>query len=333
MKSRIWMTMLAIALVVGITVELHAEDKAIQVDKALADYQRVSGVSGTLTSIGSDTMNNIMALWLEGFTRFYPDVKHSMEGKGSGTAPPALIAGTAQLGPMSRPMKPGEVDQAEEKYGFKPTGLRVAMDALAVYVHRDNPIESLTLPQLDGIFSKTRKRGYTDISTWGEADLENVAWKNQPIRIFGRNSASGTYLYFKDNVLKKGDYKDTVKEQPGSATVVQSITEDPYAIGYSGMGYRTSGVRTIPVAKDEGETAYDATPENVASEKYPISRFLNLYVIKSPNEEPQSLVREFVKYVFSKQGQMAVAKDGFIPLTAKQATKELKKIAVSTEVQ
>lgn len=303
----------------------NAADKAIKVDPELAKYKSAPDISGTITSIGSDTMNNVMALWLDEFAKHYPEVKHSMEGKGSGTAPPALIAGTAQLGPMSRPMKPSEIDSIEEKYGYKPTRLKTAMDALAVFVHRDNPIKSLTLAQVDSIFSKTRKRKHTEVTTWGDLGLtEN--WADKPIQIYGRNSASGTYLYFKKSILKKGDYKDTVKEQPGSATVVQSVTEDQYAIGYSGMGYKTSGVRTVPISKETGADAYDAVAQHVASGKYPISRFLNVYILKHPNKELKPIMREFVHYMFTQEGQMAVAKDGFISLTKAQAAKELDKV-------
>jgi phosphate transport system substrate-binding protein len=325
MRVKLWAWLLSIGVILIVSVQSNADEGAVQVDPNLPGYKKVSGVSGSLTSIGSDTMNNLMTLWLEGFVKIYPSVKHSIEGKGSGTAPPALIAGTAQLGPMSRPMKSSEIDAVEEKHGFKPTRLRVGLDGLAVYVHRDNPIKSLTLAQVDAMFSKTRKRGHPEINTWGGLGLTGD-WAKQPIRLYGRNSASGTYLYFKDHVLNKGDYKDTVKEQPGSATVVQSITEDRYAAGYSGIGYRTSGVRPVPIAENDGDLAYEATSANVISEKYPISRYLNVYILKHPDKPLDPLLREFVRYIFSKEGQQVVVKDGYIPLSAEQAAKELEQI-------
>ncbi len=233
----------------------------LKVDPALPSYKAVSGVSGNLSSVGSDTLNNLMTLWAETFNKFYPNVKIQIEGKGSSTAPPALIEGTAQLGPMSRPMKGTEIDAFEKKFGYKPTAIRTAVDALAVFVNKDNPIKCLTMEQVDAIFSKSRRRGYKeDIKTWGQLGLTGD-WADRPISLFGRNSASGTYGFFKDHTLKNGDFKDEVKEQPGSASVVQGVTVDPYAIGYSGIGYTTAGVRAVPLAEKVGGKCVEATAE------------------------------------------------------------------------
>ncbi len=298
----------------------------VKVDPKIPHYKKVRGISGNANSIGSDTMNNLMTLWLEGFRKYYPMVNIQIEGKGSSTAPPALISGTAQFGPMSRKMKNKEIDAFEKKYGFKPTAIRTALDALAVFVNKDNPIECLTLEQLDAIFSKTRKRGYpSDIVVWGQLGLKG-AWANRRISIYGRNSASGTYGFFKDHVLKKGDFKDTVKEQPGSASVVQGVTEDKYAIGYSGIGYKTSGVRAVPLAKKEGAPCYDGHYENVISGKYPLSRYLYIYIVKAPTRPLDPLVREFLKFVLSYEGQEIVIKDGYLPLPYKVVMRELKKL-------
>src|SRR6185369_6915989 len=181
-------------------------------------------------SVGSDTMNNEMTLWAEGFKNLYPNVQVEIEGKGSSTAPPALVAGSAQFGPMSRQMKDQEIADFKGAFGYEPTAVATSIDALAVFVHKDNPIKSLTFQQLDGIFSKTHASGGKDITTWGDLGLEGE-WKDKPISLYGRNSASGTYGYFKEHALSKGDFKDTVKEQPGSATVVQAVASDRYAIG------------------------------------------------------------------------------------------------------
>jgi phosphate transport system substrate-binding protein len=298
----------------------------VQVDPAIPPYQKTSGVSGSLSSIGSDTMNNLMTLWGEAFSRSYPNVKLQVEGKGSSTAPPALISGTAQLGPMSRPMKDSEIDAFEKKFGYKPTELRTAFDALAVYVHKDNPIASLTMAQVDAIFSKTRKRGaQRDVATWGDLGLTGT-WAARPISIYGRNSASGTYGFFKEHVLKNGDYKDTVKEQPGSASVVQGVTNDTYGIGYSGIGYRTSGVRLVPLTEGEGGPASSGSYEDVVSKKYPLARYLFVYVNRAPGKPLDPLVKEFLKLVFSREGQEVVVKDGYLPLTAALAGEELRKL-------
>jgi phosphate transport system substrate-binding protein len=288
----------------------------VKVDAAIPSYTNTSGITGNLSSVGSDTMNNLLTLWGESFSRLYPSVKLQVEGKGSSTAPPALIQGTAQLGPMSREMKPSEVDDFEKKFGYKPTGIRTSFDALAIYVHRDNPLEQLTLAQADAIFSKTRKRGFArDVRTWGDLGLTGE-WGNRPISLYGRNSASGTYGFFKEHVLKNGDFKDTVKEQPGSASVVQGVTNDRYGIGYSGIGYRTSGVKLVPLAESDGSPVSSGSYEDVVSGKYPLHRYLFIYVNKAPGTAPEPLVREFLKFVLSRAGQEVVVKDGYLPLTA-----------------
>ncbi len=297
-------------------------------DSGIGAYKSVSGVSGTLKAIGSDSMNNEMALWAEAFRKFYPGIKIEVEGKGSATAPPALIEGTAQLGPMSRPMKTEEIDSFKKKFGYEPTALRTSLDVLAVYVHRDNPIKSLTMAQVDAVFSKTRKGGAAkDVVTWGDLGLTGE-WAQKPIQLYGRNSASGTYGYFKDHALAKGDFKDSVKEQPGSASVVQGITNDKYAIGYSGIGYLTPGVRAVPLSQKDGK-AVEAKMENAYSGTYPLSRFLLVYVNKSPNQPLDPLRKEFLKFILSKEGQQDVVKEGYIPLTPKMAQEEAVKFKLN----
>jgi phosphate transport system substrate-binding protein len=310
------------------SVALAGAAAAQAVDPALPAYKSVSGVSGNLKSIGSDTLNNLMTLWAEGFSAAYPNVKIEIEGKGSSTAPPALIAGTSQFGPMSRPMKSAEIDQFEKKFGYKPSAARVAVDALAVYVNKDNPIQCLTVQQVDAIFSKTRKGGMAkEIATWGEAGLTGE-WANKPISLYGRNSASGTYGYFKEVALFNGDYKDSVKEQPGSSTVVQGVASDKYGIGYSGVGYKTADVRSVPLAAKPGAKCYDATGDNAYSGDYPLSRFLYVYVNANPNQKLDPLRAEFVKFVFSKQGQQGTVKDGYFPITKQIADEDLKKLGL-----
>ncbi len=292
-------------------------------DPALPDYKPVSGISGNLKSIGSDTLNNLMTLWAEGFQAQYPNVRIEIEGKGSSTAPVALIAGTAQFGPMSRPMKSKEIEDFEAKYGYKPTPIRAAVDALAVYVHKDNPVECLSMQQVDAIFSKTRNGGLDkDIKTWGDVGLTGQ-WANLPISLYGRNSASGTYGYFKEVALFNGDYKDEVKEQPGSSTVVQGVASDKAGIGYSGVGYKTADVRSVPLKATADGQCFDAVAEHAVSGDFPISRFLYIYVNKNPNQALDPLRGEFIRFVYSKQGQEAVVKDGYFPVTAGFAAEDL----------
>lgn len=303
-----------------------AQAQAVKLDPALPAYKAVSGVSGNLSSVGSDTLNNLMTLWAESFNRFYPNVKIQIEGKGSSTAPPALISATAQLGPMSRAMKGSEVDQFEKRFGHKPTQMRVAVDALAVFVNKDNPIKCLSFAQVDAVFSKSRRQGgKDDIRTWGQLGLTGD-WAQRPISLFGRNSASGTYGFFKEQVLKNGDYKDTVKEQPGSAAVVQGITVDRYAMGYSGIGYTTAGVRAVPLSEQAGGSCAEATAENSYSGKYPLARFLYVYLNRTPGKGLDPLTREFLSLVLSREGQESVVKDGFFPIPGSISRDELKKV-------
>jgi phosphate transport system substrate-binding protein len=298
-----------------------------EVDAGIKPYQKASGIAGNLNSIGSDTLNNLMTLWAEGFKKLYPSVRIQVEGKGSSTAPPALIAGTAQLGPMSREMKSTEIDAFEAKFGYPPTEIRVAIDALAVYVNKDNPLTKLTLPEVDAIFSKTRACGLPDdISNWGQVGLTG-AWAAKPISMYGRNSASGTYGFFKTVALCEGDFKDTVKEQPGSASVVQGVTEDLVGIGYSGIGYKTSGVKTLEIAAKAGEPYHGTDAETVLSGNYPLSRFLFIYVNRKPGTPTDPLIREFLGYVLSRAGQQVVVKDGYLPLPAATIGEETNKLA------
>ena len=304
----------------AIALNVSSAEEPVKVDPALPPYTKTSGVSGNINSVGSDTMNNLMTLWCEGFTKNYPNVKCQIEGKGSSTAPPALIEGTAQFGPMSRAMKSKEVDEFEEAFGYPPTEVPTSIDALAVFVNKDNPINCLTIKQVDAVFSKNRKcGGKEDITTWGQLGATGE-WANKPISIYGRNSASGTYGYFKKKALCKGDYKDSVKEQPGSASVVQGVTEDVTAIGYSGIGYKTSGVKALELGKKPGECAAP-TLKNVVSKAYPLGRYLYLYVNKNPEQPLDPLRLEFLKYVLSKEGQEIVVKDGYLPLPASVAEK------------
>lgn len=290
-----------------------ARAEKINVDAAIKPYAPVSGVSGTLNSIGSDTLNNLMTLWAEGFKKQYPNVNIQIEGKGSATAPPALIEGTAQLGPMSRAMKQDELDKFEKKFGYKPTEIKVSIDALAVFAHKDNPVKGLTLQQVDSIFSSTFKAGGKNIAVWSDAGVS--AWSGKAISLYGRNSASGTYGFFKEHALSKGDFKPTVKEQPGSSAVVQGIAADQLGIGYSGIGYATPGVKAIPLAAKAGAPFAPATYENCLNGKYPMARFLSIYVNKKPNAPMDKLTSEFLKFVVSKEGQEIVVKDGYFPIT------------------
>ena len=286
------------------------------VDPNLPEYERASGVSGNFSSVGSDTLANLMTLWAEEFKRFYPNVNIQIQAAGSSTAPPALTQGTSNMGPMSREMKDNEIEAFEAKYGYRPTAVPVAIDALAVFVHKDNPIEGLTIAQVDAVFSSTLRCGYSQtIDNWGQLGLTG-ALGNRDLQLFGRNSVSGTYGYFKETALCTGDFKNNVNEQPGSASVVQSVTTSINGVGYSGLGYTTSSVKSLPLAKEEGTSFFAATPENALAGDYPLARFLFVYINKEPNKPLAPLEQEFIKLVLSKAGQEVVLKDGYIPLPA-----------------
>jgi phosphate transport system substrate-binding protein len=296
------------------------------VDPDLPEYNRASGISGDIISVGSDTLANLMTLWAEEFKKQYPNINVQIQAAGSSTAPPALAEGTSNFGPMSREMKDKEIESFEGKYGYKPTAIEVAIDALAVYVNKDNPVAGMSLPQVDAIFSATRTCGYPEnITLWGQLGLPGD-WENRPVQIYGRNSVSGTYGYFKETALCKGDFKNSVNEQPGSASVVQAVTKSITGIGYSGIGYKTSGVRAVPLALNEKVGYVEATPENALAGKYPLARFLYIYVNKHPNDPLPPLESEFIKMVLSKNGQNIVIKDGYIPMPAKVASRQLLKI-------
>jgi len=289
----------------------------VKVDPALPDYKPASGISGNVKSEGSDTLNNLMTLWAEGFKKAYPNVGIEIQGKGSSTAPPALIEGTAQFGPMSREMKSSEIDQFKAKYGYAPTPIRTAVDALAVFVHKDNPIKELSLDQVRKIFSVEGK----DMK-WGDLGLGGE-WADKPISLYGRNSASGTYGFFKEVALGKKDFKPSVKEQPGSSSVVQGVASDKFAMGYSGIGYATADVRAVPLSAKDGAKSFPADADNCYSGDYPLARFLFVYVNAKPGEGPSPIVKEFAKLIFSQQGQQIVVKDGYFPITPDIAKEDL----------
>ncbi|WP_296266956.1 MULTISPECIES: phosphate ABC transporter substrate-binding protein PstS [unclassified Pseudomonas] len=299
------------------------------VDPSIPTYTKTTGVSGNLSSVGSDTLANLMTLWAEAYKKEYPNVNIQIQAAGSSTAPPALTEGTANLGPMSRKMKDVELQAFEQKYGYKPTAIPVAVDALAVFVHKDNPIKGLTMAQVDAIFSSTRLCGAkADVKTWGDVGVTgDLAGK--PLQLFGRNSVSGTYGYFKEEALCKGDFKPNVNEQPGSASVVQSISSSLNSIGYSGIGYKTASVKTVPLAKKEGGEFIEDNEENALNGKYPLSRFLYVYVNKAPNKPLAPLDAEFIKLVLSQAGQQVVVKDGYIPLPAKVVEKTLNDLGLA----
>jgi phosphate transport system substrate-binding protein len=325
------MKLLGFAAVLTVSAAMAASAMALDLDPQLPAYKPVNGLSGKITSVGSDTLSTLMKQWTEGFKALYPDVKIDGESKGSGTAPPALIEGVSQLGPMSRPMESGEVEAFSKKYGYAPTSVPVAVDALAVYVNKDNPLQCLTLQQVDQIFSKDHwNSGGVDVKTWGGVGLTGE-WATKPISLFGRNSASGTYETFKETVLYKGEFKDELKQQPDSSKVVQMVAGDKAAIGYSGIGYLTSGVRALPLAASISGKCYDTSSESTYSGQYPLSRYLYIYLNRNPKQTLEPVAAEFLKYALSRDGQTGTIKGGFYPITNATRLKALGALGISPD--
>jgi len=299
------------------------DEAAVTLDSELPNYEVSAAAGGSLRSIGSDTLLNLMTRWADTFADFHPAVQAQIEGKGSSTAPPALIENQAEFGPMSREMKAEEIDRFIEEYGYEPTRLRVAIDCIAVCVHRDNPIESMTLDEIRRVYSIAGGQ-----LTWGDAGVAADALRSRPITLYGRNSASGTYAFFKEVAMSGSDFKPTVKEQPGSAGVVRAVAADQTGIGYTGIGYLTSGVRAVPVSRGGGEEPAPPTLKAAKSGAYPLARYLYMYVNYNPAEGLDPLREAFIRFVFSEDGQEEVIEDGAYPVSAELARQELQKVGL-----
>lgn len=304
----------------------------VEVDPNLPDYVPVSGIAGgSMKTVGSDTMNNMVGLWTEEFKKFYPGVKPEVDGKGSSNAIPALSSGQATFGPMSREPKKSEIEDFKSKFQYEPTILPTSIDMLAVYVNKDNPIEGLSFPEVDAIFSSTRKMGAKRRSEKWADFLSGSPVASQSITCYGRNAASGTYGYFKEVVMGDGDFGNWVNELPGSSAVVQSVGKNLNGIGYSGIGYKTADVKALSLATEIGGEVIAPTPENAYNGAYPLSRYLYLSVNYDERSGLDPLRREFLKYVFSKQGQQQVVKDGYLPVSAELAAEALASVGIEVE--
>jgi len=299
----------------------------VKVDPKLPNYKPAPGLSGQIKSVGSDSMNSLMTQWTEKFKEYYKGVRTEVEGQGSSKAMPALIEGAASFGPMSRDIKSNEIADFEKKYGYKPVLLPTSIDLLAVYVNRDCPLESLSMDQVDAIFSSTRKLGGETIDKWGQLGITGD-YEKEAIALFGRNSASGTYGFFKEKALGNGDFRDRVNEQPGSTAVIASVGENRFAMGYSGIGYKTEAVKLLALSPKKGEPAIEPSEENAYNGKYPLGRYLYLAVNYKPTSKLEPLRKEFLKFVFSKEGQELAVKDGYFPVDAKTAAKALKMVGI-----
>ncbi len=267
-----------------------------------------------LSSVGSDTLSGMMRSWVNLYSAQHPSVVVQVQSSGSSTAPVAMLEGAASIGPMSRPMTPSERVAFQNKYGYPITEIIVGVDAVSVFVHIDNPLESLSLSQLDAIFSSTRRcGGEVRPEVWG--DLGVVGQLNtQPLSLFGRNSVSGTYTFFRRQALCGGDFASDVSEQPGSSSVVQSVAVSRRGIGYTGVGFLSSGVKPLALRRDDGAPAVLPTEETAINGQYPLARPLYLYVNQPKGQPITGLERDFIRVVLSDSGQEVVSKSGFVPL-------------------
>ena len=316
MKKLIWLALISLHLVPSVFAQ-------VVIDPKLPDYKPTNGVAGKIVTVGSDTMNNLAQLWTEDFKKFYPSVSVAIDAKGSSNAIPALVGGSATFGPMSRDAKQSEIQAFNNKFGYDPVLLPTSIDMVAVYVHRNNPIEGLSFPEIDAIFSSTRKGGARmQAKNWGQLGVTSDL-KEKKFDCYGRNAASGTYTYFKEKVLSDGDFGDWVTENAGSSAVVQAVGSNLAGIGYSGIGYRTPNVKPLKLAVERGGKQIAAEPANAYDGSYPLARPLFLAVNYDPRKPLEPLRAEFLKYVFSKQGQMQVMKDGYLPLDAETAAEAL----------
>ncbi len=304
-------------------------------------YQPVGSLSGHLRSVGADTMETLMTYWIEDFKKIYPNISFDMEAKASGTAGPALTNGTADLGPVAREMLPKEEKEFVDKFGYKPYPVRVAggsyrtpgkTHAIAFFVNEKNPIRELTFEQIDAIYSITRKLGRKDVSTWGDLGVKGD-YADKPVHLWGLIRPNGIAYFLQQRILDGGDYKDGITERTtvGSLAALdaisQGVAKDPYAVGYAGFGNETAGAKTVALAKTSGGPFYKGTFEEVLNQQYPLSRVIYIYVNKAPGQALDPKIREFLKFVLSKQGQDDVVKEGiFLPLPTAMVKEELNKV-------
>lgn len=291
-----------------------------------AEYHAVGNLKGELSSVGSDSLANLMILWAETFKQLYPDVTINIKSTGSATAPPALALGSADIGPMSRLMNEEEIHEFESSLAYKPIPIAVAIDALAVFVHPDNPLEGLSLQQLDAVFALAPTCGANGpVRTWGQLGLSGE-WSSAGIELFGRNSISGTHQHFQRHALCDGDFRTDISELPGSASVVRAVSQSRHGMAYSALGYADDSVRVLPLARHDGQAFVAATQDNALNGSYPLARLLYIYVNHDPAQPWNPLQQEFIRMVLARQGQEQVVRAGFAALPATVAARELQKL-------
>jgi phosphate transport system substrate-binding protein len=294
----------------------------IVLDAGLPTYSRASSLAGTVNSVGSSTLSNLLFRWSTDFKQLYPNVEINIVGGGSDSAPAALMAGTADLAPMSRPMNATEIAAFKTKFGYEPTRVTVALDAIAMYVNKNNPLKQISLKQIDAIFSSTYKRGSAPIKTWDQLGLVGGQWQSAKIETKSPSRTQGIYGLFRELALDGGDFRFDLKPEPVASSIVQGVGADEKAMGFASYFYASARARALAVAKtDEGPFVLP-TQDGVLSGAYPLSRMLYIYVNKPANGALPAVARELLRFVCTEPGQAVVARDGNYPLSAALATKE-----------
>ena len=273
-------------------------------------------LSGTLTVVGSDTLSTLVLRWSDAFRATHPGVSIQLQTPGSASAPTALLEGAADIGAMSRPMNDEEQSSFGQRFGYAPTGVIVARDAIVVFVHPDNPLTTITRRELDAIYSDTlRCGGAAPITRWDGLGAGEGASAATHILATGRNSASGTSEFFRERALCGGEYRSDVVVWPGHGATVAAVAGNREAIGYAGIGYLNGLVKPLAYAPADDAPAVAPVMANVMNGDYALSRPLYLYFNRPPTRTPAPLSAAFLAYALSDEAQAEVAEDGFLPLT------------------
>jgi phosphate transport system substrate-binding protein len=293
----------------------------LRADPRTPEYQKIDRLAGKIRSNGSSTLSNLLNRWATDFKLIYPEVEIEVSGGGSGAALPALLEGRAELAPVSRAMKKDEIAKFQAKFGYEPTQLIVGLDALAVYVNKNNPLKQLSLKQLDAIYSITRKRGGEPIKFWGQLGLDGE-WRDREIVLKGPSPAMGMHSVFREMALEGGDFRYDLRGEPVATSIVQGVGATDAAIGFASYFYDTKRARALAIGANDNGPFYEPTHANCVSGAYPMTRFLYIYVNKPPGKPLNALAAHFLAFACSKQGQETAARDGNYPLTADILYKE-----------
>jgi phosphate transport system substrate-binding protein len=289
-----------------------------ELDPQIPPYTFHETVSGKLAIAGSDSMRPLIEAWIDDLKRRHPGMRVTLDGAGSDTGLAAILEHRAEIAAMSRRMTAKEIADFVKEYGFEPTEVPVATDALAIFVHRDNPITGLSLEELDAMFCRERRRGLTyPVDSWGLIGLMDE-WFEAPVRLYGRNGKSGTSYLFREEVCKGGTFRSQLVDAQGSASVVLDVAKDPQGIGFSAIGYRTSMVRPVPIAAVKGGRYVEPTFETVMDGSYPLRRHLYFYVARPPKVSPSPVLTELVRFALSSQGQQLALDHGYFPLSVRE---------------